>query len=219
MGDFKPKIIMVDGLPNLDEAEMIKGNTFAFISTTGISPENMVAFDGILDELKINALTLNYNNDGRDEVGESVFKRFKLFSDIYLPFKNFNKEALKDDDGDEITPTLEIPTMKAHRLAALLKYKNPRDDMGSLRYNGLNETVKLFSARDVHMLTGAKCAHKVKFLIVNTADDAENATEIDFKTTGSAAFPIIIASKLDIPVFNIHKRDRIKELGEFINNL
>ena len=81
-----------------------------------------------------------------------------------------------------------------------------------------NSMTKEFESMTLN-LTGAKCAHKVKFLIVNTADDAENATEIDFKTTGSAAFPIIIASKLDIPVFNIHKRDRIKELGEFINNL
>jgi len=217
--EFKPKPIIVDELPVFDDIETMTSSTFAMVSTTGISAEDMVKLSGILDTFKANAMTMNYNNDGRDEVTADVFKRFQVFSDVFLAFKNFNRDKLKDSDGDEIVPSLEVPTAKAHKYAALLKYKNPRDDMGSIRYNKLNETVKLFSARDIHMLLGSKCSTKVKLLIVNTEDDAEKDGEIDYKTTGSASFPILIANKFDIPVFNIHKSGRLNDLSEYMNTL
>ena len=46
---------------------------------------------------------------------------------------------------------------------------------------------------------------RVKLLIIYTNDTTEIAKDIDFKTTGSASFPVKLAETFGIPVFNLNK--------------
>lgn len=213
------KPLVVEALLTKEEMEVVTSDSFAICSNATLSEEKTVKLMTLLDKVKKAGYRMNTANDGRDELATSVFTKFELFSSIFLPFKGFNKDGLVDADGDEIAPTLAEPTMRAHKVAANYKYRAPRDEDGSIKYNSLNDTVKKFSARDVHLLLGEKCATKLKFLILNTTDGAEAPTEVDYKTTGSASFPIKIASEFGIPVFNIHKVNRLEELTEYLNTL
>lgn len=221
MQDKKQKLIVVETTLTKELVEVIASDTFTIVSNVTTPNESVLAkLDSIIPILKSKAMKFNFNNDGRDPISEYVFRKYEAFSEVILPFKNFNKENLvsKLDDEDIVATILE-PSMKAHRIAAAYKYKNERDDEGSIKYNSLNETIKKFSGRDVHLLLGPKCAMKVKFLIVYTNDEAETFKEIDFKTTGSASFPLKIAEVFDIPVFNLNKAGRIDDLIEYINKI
>lgn len=216
----KPKLIIVDAPTSIEDIEMIDNNSFTVVSTINdLDEDKLVRYNAILAALKSKGLKFNYNNDARDPLAQLTFKRFEIFSDIFLPFKNFNKEGLVSaDDGEEITPTLAEPSIKAHKLAAKYKYKKEFDEEGSLKYNSLSETIKKFSARDVHLLLGPKCAMKIKFIIINTSDGVERTEDIDFKTTAGAGFPIKLANLLEIPVFNIGKAGRLEDLEEYVKN-
>lgn len=220
--DKKPQVkpLLIDGVTDVVDLEVMDSNTFVVIGAdNNISAELMDKLNPLLKVLKSKGYKLNYANDGRDEFSNKVFKQYALFTDVFLPFKGFNKNGLIIDD-EEIEATLLEPTIKSHKIAAGLKYTTPVDENGSIKYNSLNELVKKFSGRDVHLMLGSKCAMKVKFMIIYTSDDVETtADKIDHKTTGAATFPIRIASALKIPVFNLHKADRINDLSEFINKL
>ena len=218
----KDKNIVVEATLGVDELELIQSDSFAVISAVTEIPESITErLFPALAKLKQKAYKFNYANDSRDLLSQQVFKKFEIYSDIYLPFKGFNKEAMVSSDEDEVlVATLEEPTIKAHKLAAKYKYKNERDDEGNIKYNSLGEYAKKFTARDVHLFLGSKCATKIKFLIVFTNDTAETSTEADYKSTGSnVVFPLRLADVLEIPVFNINKPKRLDDLIEYIDNL
>ena len=218
----KPKTVVVEATLGVDEIELMMSDSFAVISSVpeidAISKEKL---DTVLSRLKQKAYKLNYANDSRDILSKSVFKKFEINSDIFLPFKGFNKEGMVSSEDDEVLiATLEEPTIKAHKIAAKYKYKNERDDEGNIRYNSLGEMAKKFTARDVHILLGSKCATKIKLLIICSTDNAESTSEIDYKTTANnIIFPIKLAEILEIPVFNINKPNRLNDLIEYVNNI
>ena len=215
----KPKEIIVDAPLSIDDIELISSGSFTVVSTVNdLDEEKLAKFNNILRMLKEKAIKFNYNNDKRDPLSQYTFKRHEIYTDIFLPFKNFNKDALKSSDDEDIIPTLAEGSIKAHKIAAKYKYKKEYDEAGALKYNSLDETIKKFSARDVHLLLGAKCVMKVKLLIILTDDTAERTEEIDFKTTGSAGFPIKLANILEIPVFNLNKDGRLDDLEEYVKN-
>lgn len=218
--EIKPKLVMIDRSLPLEDLEFINSNTFTVAGiATDVDAQTLDKLSEIIKILKSKGFKFNYNNDVKDELGKYIFSKYALFTDVYLPFKNFNKDSLVTDD-EEITPVVVDPAIKAHRIAARVKYKKEKDDEGNLRYNLLNEYIKKFSARDIHLLLGANCAYKVKFMLIYTEDDVESVEDkIDYKTTGAAAFPVRVASELGIPVFNLHKSGRIDSLKEFVNNL
>lgn len=219
--DFKPKIITVDEPIDASTLELVSTNTFAFISSVPeIDDSNfLLDFSELLSEIKTKGMVFNYNNDSRDVLAGKIARKFGPLSDVYLPFKAFNKEALVDEDGDEVVPVISEPTQKAYGLSAFYKYKNPKDENGKIKFNELGEFIKKFTARDVHLLMGGKCVTKVKFLMVYTLDDCETTAEIDFKKTGSASFMIKLACELGIPVFNLHKKDRINDLSTYLKTI
>ncbi len=218
--EIKPKLVMIDASLPIEDLELINANTFTvFGSAVDIPATVLSSLDDVIKVLKSKGYKLNYHNDSKDELGKYIFSKYTLFTDVYLPFKGFNKEALVIDD-EEITPASIEPTIKAHKIAARVKFKKEKDDEGNLRYNLLNEYIKKFSARDVHLLLGGNCAYKTRFLLIYTIDDVESSEDkIDYKTTGSAAFPVRVATALGIPVFNLHKTGRMDDLIEYVNNL
>lgn len=218
--EIKPKLMMIDASLPIEDLEFINSNTFAVAGiASDVDNTTLDRLSDIIKTLKSKGFKFNYNNDIKDALGKYVFSKYTLFTDVYLPFKNFNKESLIVDD-EEVTPVVVDPSVKAHKIAARVKFKKEKDDEGNLRYNLLNEYIKKFSARDVHLLLGANCAYKVKFMLIYTEDDVESTEDkIDYKTTGAAAFPVRVASELGIPVFNLHKAGRIDDLKEFVDNL
>lgn len=221
MQNRQQKLIVVESVLKKEDMEIISSDSFTVIgNVANPNPEVLSKLDDVLVKLKNKAMKFNFNNDERDSVSNYVFGKYETFSEAILPFKNFNKDNLVSKiDDEEIIPTILEPSNKAHRIAAAYKYNKERDDEGSIRYNSLNETVKKFSARDVHLLLGAKCAMSVKFVIIYTNDTTEVAKEIDFKTTGSASFPVKLAEVFGIPVFNLNKPGRIDDLIEYVNNI
>lgn len=221
MQNRQQKLVVVESTLKKEDMEIIPSDSFTVIgNVSNPNPETLTKLEGVLDKFKSKAMKFNYNNDERDSVANFVFNKYETFSEVILPFKNFNKDNLVSKlDDEEIIPTVLEPSNKAHRIAAAYKYFKERDDEGSIRYNSLNETVKKFSARDVHLLLGAKCAMRVKLLIIYTNDTTEIAKDIDFKTTGSASFPVKLAEVFGIPVFNLNKPGRIDDLIEYVNNI
>lgn len=225
MADFqkkKPKPIMVDAVLGIDELELIQSDSFAVLSAvTSIDSTVEEKLQPILAKLKSKAYKFNYANDSRDILSQKVFKKFEIFSDVFLPFKGFNKEGLiSSDDEEPILATLDEPSLKAHKIAAKYKYNKPKDEDENIKYNALNEMAKKFTARDVHLLLGSKCATKIKFLIIYTNDTAESTSEVDYKVTGNnVVFPIKLAEALEIPIFNLNKPSRLDDLAEYVNNL
>lgn len=225
MADFqkkKPKLVVVDATLSVDDLELIQSDSFTVLSAvSAVDDSIMDKLNPILARLKSKAFKFNYANDNRDILAQKVFRKFEINTDIYLPFKGFNKEGMVSSDEDEtLVATLDEPSMKAHKLAAKYKYGKERDEDGSIRYNSLNEMAKKFTARDVHLLLGSKCATKIKFLIIFTNDVAEASSEVDYKSTGSnVIFPIKLAEALEIPVFNINKPNRLEDLADYVNNL
>ena len=218
--EMKPKLVMIDAPLPIDELELMNSTTFAVIGNgKDLDSDLLESVNEILKTLKSKGFKFNYANDSKDDLANYVFTKYHLFTDIYLPFKGFNKENLVIDD-EEIMPALLEPSIKAHKIAARAKYKKDKDEDGNIRYNLLNEYVKKFAARDIHLLLGGKCALKVKFMVTYTTDDVESSLEkIDYNISGSAAFPIRVATELGVPVFNLHKTGRINDLKEFVNNL
>ena len=219
--EFKPKLIEVDEPLDLSEADLVTTSTFAFISSVPeVSDSNfMLDFSELLIELKSKGLVFNYSNDSRDILAGKIARRFGPLSDVYLPFKGFNKDGLVDEDGDDIVPVISDPTPKAYAISAHYKYKNPKDENGKVKFNDLGEFIKKFTARDVHLILGSKCVTKIKFLLVYTLDDCETMSEIDIKKTGTASFMIKLAAELNIPIFNLHKKDRISDLSTYLKTL
>lgn len=220
----KPKNppVVVESTLGVDELELIQADSFTVISSVSeVSEEITDKLLPALNRLKQKAYKMNYANDTRDILAAKVFKKFEIYSDIYLPFKGFNKEAMVSSDEDEVlTATLEEPSIKAHKLAAKYRYKNERDEEGNIKYNSLNEFAKKFTARDVHLFLGSKCATKIKFLIILTNDTAEAPSEATYESTGSnVVFPIKLADVLEIPVFNLNKPKRLDDLIEYIDSL
>ena len=218
--EIKQKLVMIDTPLPIEDLELMNSTTFAVIGAAkDLDIELLDKVNDILKVLKSKGYKYNYANDSKDDLGNYVFTKYHLFTDIYLPFKGFNKENLVIDD-EEMIPALIEPSIKAHKIAARAKFKKDKDEDGNLRYNLLNEYTKKFAARDIHLLLGGKCALKVKFMITYTSDDVESSLEkLDYNISGNATFPIRVATELGVPVFNLHKTGRIEDLKEFVNNL
>ena len=121
--DFKPKIITVDEPIDASTLELVSTNTFAFISSVPEIDDSNFLLDlsELLSDIKTKGMVFNYNNDSRDVLAGKIARKFGPLSDVYLPFKAFNKEALVDEDGDEVVPVISEPTQKAYGLSAFYK--------------------------------------------------------------------------------------------------
>ena len=117
-------------------------------------------------------------------------------SEIYLPWKNFQKNKSH----------LYPPTDMAYEIAS--KY-HPR-------WFGLSVAAKKLMARNTHQILGQDCKTPSDFVICWTPDGATGETTTKTGGTGQA---IRIAADLGIPVFNLKNEGTLDEILNFVRSL
>lgn len=176
------------------------GRSFSAFSVDDMPESLQLKVFTLMSDLKNKEFIFRYNGSGNDTVATMTYHRFKVNSDVFLPFKKFKTDA------EDIL--VDKPTKDALRIAA--HYVKDFDEKSL--------AIKSFSARDIHIMLGEKCNAPLNFLIIYSKDGAEIGKECDYKTTKTATFPIRVAEDLSIPVFNLAKEKRFEQLEEFINN-
>lgn len=118
---------------------------------------------------------------------------------IFLPWVNFNGNS---------SPLYHTNPL-AYELAATV---HPT-------WTKLKDTVRLLISRNMHQVLGPNLDDPVAFVACYTPDGAEHEKECS-KRTGGTGTAIILASRLEIPVFNLYWGDeRTEDLLEFIRSL
>lgn len=83
----------------------------------------------------------------------------------------------------------------------------------------LSIPVRKLISRNMCQVLGADLDSPVSFVVCYTPDGAENEKECS-KATGGTGTAIILASRIEIPVFNLqHGTDRVDDVLEFICSL
>lgn len=77
------------------------------------------------------------------------------------------------------------------------------------------DTTKKFMARDCMQITGLTLDDPVDFVVCYTRDGCEHDRDRS-RTTGGTGQAISYASRLDIPIFNLHNSGRENDLLEFM---
>lgn len=127
---------------------------------------------------------------GADAAFEVGCDQQKGEKEIFLPWKGFN-------DNPSL---LFTPSDEAHKLASEI---HPR-------YDFLSRGAKLLVARNMHQILGFNLNDPVEFVICWTPDGCESH-ETYCDTTGGTGTAIALASKHNIPVFNITNEARYQE--------
>lgn len=115
--------------------------------------------------------------------------------EIYLPWFRFNNN----------TSDLCNVTKAALNLAR--KY-HPR-------FSALSHPAKMLMARNGYQILGQSLIEPVEFVVCYTADGCESYVTRT-RLTGGTGQAIEIASRLNVPVFNLFRKDRLKELYEYV---
>jgi len=71
-------------------------------------------------------------------------------------------------------------------------------------------------ARNVGQVLGTDLAQPVQFVLCWTPDGCESAATRS-RTTGGTATAVVLASSINIPVFNFANPDAVERLGKFMN--
>jgi hypothetical protein len=159
-------------------------------------------------------------------VGNSKVPLDKVIRDRYdnveliLPFKDFDgnpegKITFPTEQAHKFACRIELDKQKSIRERKQLPYIEEEclDD-----YNGLRNYIKLFNARDVHILVGPECDTALNLMIVYTECGSETTSKLDYKKAGYNVSDIIkLCDKLAIPVFNLKNPDAFDRIKEFLN--
>jgi hypothetical protein len=120
-------------------------------------------------------------------------------SEIYLPWRGFNKE----EEG------YGFPDKEGKTVAMLVRVYNQR--LATVD----SDPVKKILATYINMIIGARLDSRSEFVIIWSDDSAEEPAEKTNKT--DAVGPIIdIASELGIPVFNLKRHDAMQRIRSYI---
>ena len=119
--------------------------------------------------------------------------------EIYLPWKNFNKNS----------SSLYTLHPKAAELAASV---HPH-------YKYMKHGAKLLIARNMQQILGANLDDPVEFVICWTKDGCESHETYNPSKTGGTGSAIALASKCDIPVYNLFNNGRIVAAVEHLHAL
>ncbi len=144
----------------------------------------------LLEENKFTLRTDTVNS--LSNIFESIITR----KEIYLPWKGFkdlqSKYYFSSDVSKEVAGMFH----------------------GS--FENMKDTVKAFLSRNTRIILGNTMKSNVSILIVWSADGIENKNNKTPKT-GYILHPINIASKLNIPIFNLENDDAMQRLKSFLN--
>lgn len=119
-------------------------------------------------------------------------------SEIWLPWPSFNGHV---DTG-------YYPTEKHFEYASTI---HPA-------WEKLTRGPRALHARNIGQILGADLATPVSFVLCYTPDGAETFNQVTSKTGGTGT-AIKVASKLNIPVFNMYNENYSVRLKEFIKTL
>lgn len=136
--------------------------------------------------------------DGADTMFERAFDLFGGKKEIYLPWKNFNNN----------NSSLYVQPSEAYYIAS--------QNHGNWR--NLKEPVRKLMARNVMQILGMDLKTPSSFVLVWTPDGCESH-KTRTKLTGGSGLAIAIASKNDIPVFNMKNFFWKECLTEFLFSL
>lgn len=114
---------------------------------------------------------------------DSAFERGAAESEIYLPWKGFNRHS----------SPLFTPSSAAFKMASTI---HPT-------YHGLQPVSRLLLARNMHQVFGADMKSPTEFVICWTPDGARTYKQYSRKTGGTGS-AIAAASLAGIPVFNLY---------------
>ena len=118
--------------------------------------------------------------------------------EIYLPWVGFNGRLL-----DSHYHLLDFP-----KAAMIARRFHPA-------WYRLSVATQKLHARNAHQILGADLESPVAFVVCWTADGAETARETS-RETGGTGTAIRLASKRDIPVFNLQRPDALERLRVFL---
>ena len=126
--------------------------------------------------------------NGADSAFEAGARRGNGQCEIFLPWKNFNKNT---------SPLFEVHE-KAFEIAATV---HPH-------FKYMKRPAKLLVARNMHQILGRNLDDPVEFVVCWTKDGCEGHETYSTKTGGTGS-AIALASKCDIPVYNIFSVDSL----------
>lgn len=119
--------------------------------------------------------------------------------EIYLPWKNFNKNG----------STLREISPKAFTLAESV---HPH-------FKYMKRPAKLLIARNMHQILGPNLDDPVEFVICWTKDGCESHETYNPSKTGGTGSAIALASKCNIPVYNLFNQGRQSAAYEHLDRL
>ncbi len=185
----------------IDKDSLLKFNRMFTIMSHGEVPgETIILMEQISKLLHSKGFTFRFDGSAQDTAASIGYSTCKDRSEIYLPWKGFNKD---------VTGKLVRPSEKAYRIAAGI---NPR-------FNNIPPTVRAMVARVVHVIMGDECNTPVNLCIIYTADGAETKADLKAARTGNVPFTIYLCEALGIPVFNLKNATAKERIAEFLNTM
>lgn len=120
-------------------------------------------------------------------------------SKIFLPWKNFNKSG---SSLYQVHPTA----------LALAENVHPH-------FKHMRRPVKLLIARNMHQVLGLSLNDPVEFVVCWTKDGCESHQTYNPSKTGGTGSAIALASKCNIPVYNIFNQGRLNAAYDHLESL
>ncbi len=136
---------------------------------------------------------------GADEAFETGCKSSDGRREIFLPWKGFQKNDSHLYGVDQ----------RASDIAATV---HPH-------FQYMKRPVKLLIARNMHQILGVDLDRPVEFVICWTKDGCENHETYTPTKTGGTGSAIALASKLDIPVYNLYNPNRLIDAYEHVQRI
>lgn len=166
---------------------------YAMTCSGEIPLEINARFRRVLKMLENEGLTVRYSSG--EKADDLVEEAVTTNKELHLPWKKFAEK-----EGGVTFNSPEVLSIA-------------KDNHGA--WNSLSETVHKFLGRTVRLLMGEKAKSPALFLLTYTEDGCENIREKTPKT-GYMTFPIQVASKANIPVFNLQREDVEERLRVYL---
>lgn len=137
--------------------------------------------------------------EGADTAFETGCIRGTGAKEIFLPWKGFNKNG---SILHGVHPKAFDVALTVHPYFQYMKRPN-----------------KLLIARNMHQILGLTLDDPVEFVICWTKDGCESHTTYDPKKTGGTGSAVALASKVEIPVYNLYLPSRLANAYEHLQRL
>lgn len=182
----------------------------------GISEANMKIPEEII--LKMEKLAgilfdkgfiLRHNGNNQDDLLKAAMRKGGDRSEIYLPWKSFNKELSAD-------AKLKSPNEKAYRTTAgLVNGNNEKDIFNDI----LPSSVRAILSSSTHCMLGENVDVPSKLVVIYSEDKADNPADADYKKTKNATGLINIGTQIGATVINLANDNANDKIKEFLTTI